>query len=170
MTRGVGVREMIRVGAEWEARSRDNPKDVLNVKEGKRGGVGETGDGEEDNKDCLGRSGKVVDGAGLGEGIVRRESRDKRTRRGLEEGCPKRRGASGIGLVQKTEEKKLNAEKKNLCKSKRRTQRLKVKFFLLLNGWMRLCASSLLNVGTVILRGRGIKMSGIQICPAVVGE
>jgi hypothetical protein len=103
MTRGVDVREMIRVGAEWEAHSRDNPKDVLNVREGKRGGVGETGDGEEDNKDCLGRSGKVVDGAGFGEGIVRRESRDKRTRRGLEEGCPKRRGASGIGAKTESE-------------------------------------------------------------------
>jgi hypothetical protein len=78
------VREMTRVGAEREAQSRDNPRDVLNVKEGKRGGVGETGDGEESGKDCFGRSGKVVDGAGFGEGMVRRESRDKRTRRGLE--------------------------------------------------------------------------------------
>ena len=44
------------------------------AKEGNRGGVGE---GEED----FGKSGRVIDGAGFGEGIVRRESRDIRTRR-----------------------------------------------------------------------------------------
>lgn len=74
---------MTRVGADWEARSRDRPRDVLNAKEGKRGGVGETGEEEEDGEDCFGTSGKVMDGAGFGEGMVRRESRDMRTRSGL---------------------------------------------------------------------------------------
>jgi len=73
---------MTRVGAEWEARSRDSPRDVENVKEGKRGGVGETGEEAEDGEGCLGRSGKVMDGAGFGEGMVRRESREMRTRSG----------------------------------------------------------------------------------------
>lgn len=43
------------------------------AKEGNRGGIGEMGEGDED----LGRSGRVIEGAGLGEGMVRREeSRD----------------------------------------------------------------------------------------------
>lgn len=96
------MRDMTRVGDEREAQSRDKPRDVLNVKEGKRGGVGETGDGEEDGEDCFGRSGRVVDGAGFGEGMVRGESRDKRTRRGLE-GCPNCLGASGIGAKTESE-------------------------------------------------------------------
>ena len=54
---------------------------------------------------------------------------------------------------------------------RRRTQRQKVECFQALNKqtWMRFCASNLLNVGTVTLQDREIKMSGIQTCPAVVG-
>jgi hypothetical protein len=53
--------------------------------------------GDEDGDEYFGRSGKVVEGAGFGEGIVRRESRDMRTRSGIG-GGPSRLGASGIGL------------------------------------------------------------------------
>lgn len=50
--------------------------------EGRRGAVEEWGS-------FVGRSGRVIDGAGFGEGIVRRESREKRMRRGV--------GATGAG-------------------------------------------------------------------------
>jgi hypothetical protein len=55
--------------------------------EGRRGAV----------EEFVGRSGRVMEGAGFGEGIVRRESREKRMRRGV--GA----GASNMGLQTRDE-------------------------------------------------------------------
>lgn len=54
--------------------------------DGRRGG--------EERWGLVGRSGRVMEGAGFGEGIVRRESREKRIRRGVGGG---RAGASDMG-------------------------------------------------------------------------
>lgn len=61
--------------------------------DGRRGAVDKWGS-------FVGRSGRVMEGAGFGEGIVRRESREKRMRRGV--GADNgRAGASGMGLQKK---------------------------------------------------------------------
>lgn len=61
------VREMLNCTREGEGRS--SSRAGRRGREGKRGGVG-------------GSCGRVIDGAGLGEGIERRESREKWLRRG----------------------------------------------------------------------------------------
>lgn len=53
------------------------------MREGKRGGVCLIMEEEEEADGCLGSSGRVVEGAGFGEGNARSESRDIRTRRGV---------------------------------------------------------------------------------------
>lgn len=63
--------------------------------DGRRGAVEEWGS-------LVGRSGRVMEGAGFGEGIVRRESREKRMRRGVGAGNG-RAGASNMGLRTKDE-------------------------------------------------------------------
>jgi len=66
------VRETTGGSTGGESGSRDSPREELKAKEGKRGGD----DVEEGGDDSFGRSGRVVEGAGLGEGTVRRESRE----------------------------------------------------------------------------------------------
>jgi hypothetical protein len=60
-----------------------NPKELPMAMDGKRGGVGEIAeDGVDGVRMGCGRSGRVIDGAGLGEGMLLRESRERRIRRG----------------------------------------------------------------------------------------
>jgi hypothetical protein len=73
MVVGASVREITRDGAEWDAmRSEGNFKEGEVGIGGRRGGVDE-----------MGRLGRVVEGAGFGEGMFRMESRDVCARRGV---------------------------------------------------------------------------------------
>lgn len=75
MTSGAGLRETTREGAEWDARSRDRPRPGVIAMEGRRGGVEGTDD-DGGVRERFGSSGRVMEGAGFGEGMVRRESRE----------------------------------------------------------------------------------------------
>ena len=80
--------------------SRDRPREGLKIIDGKRGGLASS-EGVQDEVVgeeggcccCLGRSGRTVDGAGLGDGIERRESRERRMRE-----CGRCFGFSGMVL------------------------------------------------------------------------
>jgi hypothetical protein len=97
--KSVGAAE--RVIAIGETRGRVTSKEGRRGIEGRRGaedmGVG-------DRFSWEGTSGRVMDGAGLGDGIERKESRDKRRRRGFCEGAS-HLGSSGMRLYIQSEKR-----------------------------------------------------------------
>jgi hypothetical protein len=66
---GAGVREIVREGVI----GRGNSRAGMGMMEGRRGGVDDIGEGMR-----FGGSGRVIEGAGLGDGIDLKESRGKR--------------------------------------------------------------------------------------------
>lgn len=87
------VDAVLRVMALGETRGRVTSKEGRGGIEGRRGGADDMG--VADRLSWEGTSGRVMDGAGLGDGMERKESRDKRRRKEFREGASNL-GSSGI--------------------------------------------------------------------------